>query len=46
MIESRLGELAALGTAICWTTTSIFFELAGRKIGSLRTLHGWLRHSW
>jgi drug/metabolite transporter (DMT)-like permease len=35
MIESRLGELAALGTAICWTTTSIFFELAGRKIGSL-----------
>lgn len=35
MIESHLGELAALGTAICWTATSISFELAGRKIGSL-----------
>jgi len=35
MLESHLGELAALGTAICWTVTSISFELAGRKIGSL-----------
>ncbi|MCT4566495.1 MAG: DMT family transporter [Maledivibacter sp.] len=35
MIESHLGEIAALGTAICWTVTSISFELAGRKIGSL-----------
>ena len=35
MFESHLGEIAALGTAICWTATSISFELAGRKIGSL-----------
>lgn len=35
MFESHLGELAALGTAVCWTATSISFELAGRKIGSL-----------
>lgn len=35
MFQSHLGELASLGTAICWTATSISFELAGRKIGSL-----------
>lgn len=35
MLESHLGELAALGTALCWTATSVSFELAGRKIGSL-----------
>lgn len=29
------GELAALGTAICWTVTSMAFESAGRRIGSL-----------
>ncbi|MGD8321955.1 MAG: DMT family transporter [Gemmatimonadota bacterium] len=29
------GELAALGTAVCWTATSLAFEAAGRRIGSL-----------
>jgi drug/metabolite transporter (DMT)-like permease len=30
-----LGELAALGTAVCWTVTSMSFESAGKRIGSL-----------
>ncbi len=34
-MESRIGELAALGTAICWTVTALSFESAGRRIGSL-----------
>jgi len=29
------GELAALGTAVCWTITALCFEAAGRRIGSL-----------
>lgn len=29
------GELAALGTATCWTATALAFEAAGRRIGSL-----------
>jgi len=29
------GELAALGTACCWTVTALSFEAAGRRIGSL-----------
>ncbi len=29
------GELAALGTALCWTVTSMSFEAAGKRIGSL-----------
>ncbi|OPL18245.1 MAG: hypothetical protein AVO35_06740 [Candidatus Aegiribacteria sp. MLS_C] len=29
------GELAALGTAVCWTVTVISFEAAGRRVGSL-----------
>jgi drug/metabolite transporter (DMT)-like permease len=29
------GEIAALLTAFCWTATSIAFEAAGRRIGSL-----------
>jgi drug/metabolite transporter (DMT)-like permease len=29
------GELAALGTACCWTVTALAFESAGRRIGSL-----------
>lgn len=29
------GELAALGTACCWTATSLAFQSAGRRIGSL-----------
>lgn len=30
-----LGELAALSVAVCWTFSALFFEKAGRKIGSL-----------
>jgi drug/metabolite transporter (DMT)-like permease len=35
MIQSHLGELAALTTAICWTFTAVAFESAGKKVGSL-----------
>ncbi len=35
MIEEYTGELAALGTAFCWATSALFFEAAGRKVGSL-----------
>lgn len=35
MIQGHLGELAALGTAICWTFNSIAYEKAGKKVGSL-----------
>ena len=31
----NLGELAALGTAMCWTVTALSFESAGKKVGSL-----------
>lgn len=30
-----IGEIAALGTAFCYTLNGIFFELAGEKVGSL-----------
>jgi drug/metabolite transporter (DMT)-like permease len=30
-----LGELAALGTAACWTVSSLAFSAAGRRMGSL-----------
>jgi drug/metabolite transporter (DMT)-like permease len=30
-----LGEIAALVVAICWTLSALFFEKAGRRIGSL-----------
>lgn len=30
-----LGEFAALAVAVCWTLSALFFEKAGRKIGSL-----------
>jgi drug/metabolite transporter (DMT)-like permease len=30
-----LGELAALGTSICWSATATFFTLAGQKVGSV-----------
>lgn len=32
---SHVGELAALGTALCWTATALFFAEAGARIGSL-----------
>jgi drug/metabolite transporter (DMT)-like permease len=31
----NLGEAAAIGTALCWTGSSLFFGLAGRRVGSL-----------
>ena len=31
----HIGEFAALGVAICWTLSALFFEKAGNKIGSL-----------
>jgi len=34
-MEDRIGELAALGTAFCWTITAIAFETASRKVGSI-----------
>ena len=30
-----VGQLAALGTAICWSFTALFFSYSGRRIGSL-----------
>ncbi len=35
MPTHHIGELAALGTACCWTVTALSFESAGRKVGSL-----------
>lgn len=35
MPVDRLGELAALATAACWTITMLAFESAGRRVGSL-----------
>lgn len=35
MLQSHLGEIAALSTAICWTITAVAFESAGKKVGSL-----------
>ena len=29
------GEISALGVAVCWTLSALFFEKAGSKIGSL-----------
>lgn len=31
----HLGEIAALATALCWTVTSLAFESASRRVGSL-----------
>ncbi|MEA1987370.1 MAG: DMT family transporter [Candidatus Marinimicrobia bacterium] len=31
----HLGEFAALGAALCWTTGSMSFEFAGKRVGSL-----------
>ncbi len=35
MLAARIGEIAALGTALCWTITALSFESAGKRIGSL-----------
>ncbi len=34
-LASRTGELAALATAVCWAASALWFEVAGRRIGSL-----------
>jgi drug/metabolite transporter (DMT)-like permease len=34
-LENYLGEIAALGTSVCWTFTSIFFTLSARRVGSV-----------
>jgi drug/metabolite transporter (DMT)-like permease len=34
-LNNHVGEIAALGTSVCWTFTSIFFTIAGRRVGSL-----------
>jgi drug/metabolite transporter (DMT)-like permease len=31
----RIGEIAAFGTAICWTLSALFFERASKRIGVL-----------
>jgi drug/metabolite transporter (DMT)-like permease len=35
MLQSHFGEIAALLTAVFWTVTSMSFEAAGKRIGSL-----------
>ena len=35
LLEIKAGQLAALGTAICWTFTALCFEYSSPKIGSL-----------
>lgn len=35
MFQAHLGEFIALLTAVFWTTTSLFFESAGKRVGSL-----------
>jgi drug/metabolite transporter (DMT)-like permease len=35
MNPMHIGEFSALGVAICWTLSALFFEKAGNKIGSL-----------
>jgi len=32
---NRIGELAAFGTAICWTASALYFENASRRVGAL-----------
>lgn len=36
MLDTYIGETAALLTALCWAFTSIFFTIAVRKIGPVR----------
>lgn len=35
MIQTHLGEAAALVTTLCWAVTAVSFETAGKKVGSL-----------
>ncbi len=41
MIESRIGEFAALLTAFCWTFGALAFEVASKRAGSLAV--NWIR---
>ncbi len=34
-LNSYIGEIAAIATAFCWAGNAMFFENAGRKVGSL-----------
>ncbi len=34
-MHSYIGEIAGLGTSVCWTITSILFTIASQRIGSL-----------
>lgn len=34
-LQSYVGEIASLLTAVCWTFSAIYFEKAGRRVGSL-----------
>ena len=34
-IQSHIGEIASVAVAFCWTLSALFFEKAGRKVGSL-----------
>ena len=33
-MDAYLGELAGLGTSLCWSVGSVFFTLSGRRLGS------------
>lgn len=35
MIQAHIGEIIALGTAVCWTATGLAFQQATRRAGSL-----------
>ncbi len=35
MIASNIGQIIALGTAICWAISATYFESAGKRVGSL-----------
>jgi drug/metabolite transporter (DMT)-like permease len=34
-MSNYIGEIAALATAFCWSITSVSFESAGKKLGTL-----------
>jgi drug/metabolite transporter (DMT)-like permease len=34
-LNNTIGEIAALGTSVCWTFTSIFFTIASKRVGSV-----------
>jgi len=34
-MQEYLGEIAGIVTAMCWTATALFFQVASRRIGSL-----------